>query len=430
MIHIVDKIANLIIFIFLLHFCWRIDLRKGVFCKMVVLIGTLVAGGLCVWIQRESFMVYAIWSIVSMIIIFAGNPIHTIICTIFLWIFTGMIDTYASIIVQIICKKANCDRGNLEWWMELSYILSLAFYLLVYYEILKKNNLYLDEIRKLYKLALLAVTFIFEFVIVYIFEAFYESGDDYNLYLHIRFIFCLIGVFFTVLMTLELAVKNTILQKQKSILTKSLDIIKNQYDFQRKKSNALKKFRHDLRNHMSMINELLVLGDYGKAKSYMKELWLLTEGMTDWVKTGDDYLDAICNHYMYMCEKKGIRFEVSGRLIYPLEMRLVDTTAIFGNALENAVEAAEQMENAFVKLDIKEHKSETFFTVINNCKLLIHDRRGGICTTKDDKTNHGFGISNIEDIIEKYKGESYISQMILEDANCFKLEFSIPRGNC
>ena len=79
-----------------------------------------------------------------------------------------------------------------------------------------------------------------------------------------------------------------------------------------------------------------------------------------------------------------------------LHMEPADLYALFGNALENAVEATEQLSNPDQK---------QIALTVRSTKEPLRLENGLPVTGKSDKANHGFGIRSMQLLAEKYGGE-------------------------
>lgn len=91
-----------------------------------------------------------------------------------------------------------------------------------------------------------------------------------------------------------------------------------------------------------------------------------------------------------------------------LHMEPADLYALFGNALENAVEATEQLSNPDQKqIALTVRSTEGFCSVHlqNYTKERLRLENGLPVTGKSDKANHGFGIRSMQLLAEKYGGE-------------------------
>ena len=429
MVYIIDKFINYFIYIFLIHSCFRIPFRKNKLFHVLSGAFCVVFGILDVYLGQEYMSVFIIWAVFAMLLLFEDKSWHLMLLTIALTWFMGMMDTFSSIFIQVIFLGSAVPKAMLTWAELLAYPISFGIELMLYLMVLKKTGVYLNEIKLTYKIGILLMTLIFELVVVGVFGVYYDNPNNYTWYLHVRFVLCLIGAIYSLYITLELAVKNYLYNKQNRYLELALDIQQNQYLYQKEKDLDLRRFRHDLVNHIGAVKELLYHKQYEQANTYIDEIWNVTECLSNNVNSGDDYLDAILNYYFYICEKANVSFEISGKLKSPIEMDVMDITALLGNALQNAYEAATKENDKIVKFEVVDHEREIFFAICNSCDKENIQADFSMETSKDDKENHGFGLGNIMSVVNKYKGECYFS--IDKDANVtmFRIDISIPRGS-
>ena len=92
-------------------------------------------------------------------------------------------------------------------------------------------------------------------------------------------------------------------------------------------------------------------------------------------------------------------------------MHVTDICTIFGNALDNALEAVamiEDPEQRLIHLTVKKHKNFILIQVLNYCTNMENvadlTKGGHLKTSKADHRNHGFGIKSIRITAEKYGG--------------------------
>lgn len=88
--------------------------------------------------------------------------------------------------------------------------------------------------------------------------------------------------------------------------------------------------------------------------------------------------------------------------------RLVDIYALFGNILDNAIEAVEQLDDQEKRLiSLAVHAKDHFLHVSqeNYYSGELVMERGLPMTTKQDKRFHGFGMQSIRMLTEKYGGD-------------------------
>ena len=192
-------------------------------------------------------------------------------------------------------------------------------------------------------------------------------------------------------------------------------------------TNTIRRFRHDLVNHMGILRELIRLKKEKEAEEYIEKIWNITENFNLQIHTGDGILDVILNYYHYLAEKNKIDFKIFGKLSNPLMMEKVDVTIVIGNILQNALEASVQSDNPWITMKIIEHQKEIFIEVSNTAKKKIKDQGDFFRTTKEDAYNHGIGIQNIIDTITKYHGESFFEEKNKNNENIFQVKVTIPK---
>lgn len=89
-----------------------------------------------------------------------------------------------------------------------------------------------------------------------------------------------------------------------------------------------------------------------------------------------------------------------------LEMDPFDINVLFGNLLDNAIEAARKCEDKTIQLLVKWDRGALYISVKNTYDGIVNrDMRGNILTRKSDATLHGLGLSNVKSVLEKYNGE-------------------------
>ena len=87
----------------------------------------------------------------------------------------------------------------------------------------------------------------------------------------------------------------------------------------------------------------------------------------------------------------------------------MDLCVIFGNALDNAIEACECLENQLRVIDftLVQQESALFCKIVNTA---VPKADIGFTTRKTDTENHGFGLENIKTVLDKYDAVPIIEQ--------------------
>ena len=426
MIYIVDNISNYFIYLFIIYCGFRISPRRNRFFIGLSALIVLFAGIFNAYYDVNSPIVYIVWSVLSICLFFEERLGHLIVLSAALMYFTGIIDTFSVMLIQVILIGGGISSTDLAWWMEPAYLLSFLIYLLAYLRILKKYEVYMCDIEFKYKFALFVQGSIFEIFYNFVFAFFNENHTMYGWDAYAVFFISIVGVIYSVFLTLSLAVKNILSSRQNRELQSFMYMQKQQYEYQLQQSVAVRHFKHDLVNHIGVLRELMNEKKTKEAKEYIETIWNIQDEFDLKIHTGDSFLDIIVNYYLYLALKENIEFVVLGKLTQKMPLEMFDITTLMGNILQNAVEAAVKADVPRIRVEFIEHKKEIFIVVSNSVAKRINTKSDFFMTSKKNKENHGFGLKNIAATVEKYHGECYMESIVENRETLFKISIAIP----
>ncbi len=122
---------------------------------------------------------------------------------------------------------------------------------------------------------------------------------------------------------------------------------------------------------------------------------------------GHRLLNAILNEKKKDAEQKGISMHITVEPEFLIEqIRDIDLIAIVGNLIDNAMEAALDCKEGYVKIYMYVQNESRFsvMKIINNYREEVRQKDGIFLTSKEDKQKHGIGIQNVKSIVKKYGG--------------------------
>lgn len=206
--------------------------------------------------------------------------------------------------------------------------------------------------------------------------------------------------------------------KEMEVLNKRLlDIQSQHYRDIKKKNEDIRRFRHDIKNHIICLKFLLNEKEYDKATNYVLQLDKHIHEFKVRYNCGNHVIDAILNEKIGYIEENGIRLTLNGKLTEQINIEEYDLCILFANAFTNALEGCMELhENRFVDVSMGIYNGFLSIVVINSISS-----QKDLKTTKTDKYNHGFGIKNIARIVDKYNGNMQITQT----NNSFKIDIII-----
>ena len=400
MIYIVDNILNYLIYLFITYFGFKLNPRKNKFLLGTSVLIMLFAGAFNQYFDSNSPITYIFWSVLSIILFFDDCLGHLLLLSAALMYFTGIIDTFSVMLVQIVLIGGGVFGTKIAWWMESAYLISFMVYVLVYLILLKKNEVYLCDIEFKYKFALLIQAGIFQMFYNFVFVFFDENHTMYGWDAYAVFFISISGAIYSIFLTLGLAIKNILSIRRNGELQSFMQMQKEQYDYQLRQSVAVRRFKHDIINHVGALRELVNQKKTEDAKEYIDTIWNIQEGFDLKIHTGDSFLDVIMNYYLYLAAKQSIKFAVSGKLVGKMHLEMFDITTLMGNILQNAMEATIKADDPKIQVEFIEHKKEFFIVVSNSVVEKPNIKKDFFMTSKRDKMNHGFGMKNIVAVVE------------------------------
>lgn len=175
----------------------------------------------------------------------------------------------------------------------------------------------------------------------------------------------------------------------------------------------LRRYRHDRSNNIIALRAFLLRGDTEGALKYLDRMGDSLRSGAPIINTGNPPIDAIITEKLTVAKKLGVNVSHTVGLQPGLKADMMDLTVAVGNCLDNAVESCSHTiaagQKAFIELKFVEQKGVLVFH-LRNSTLPQPDPADELPeTTKPDKENHGFGLRNVQRIVEKYGGKLILS---------------------
>ena len=169
--------------------------------------------------------------------------------------------------------------------------------------------------------------------------------------------------------------------------------------------DQMRSVKHDIKNQLLALKGYVEANSEDDAINYINTL--LNEylpSVQSFVDTGNTAFDAVVNNKIAICHTKKIFFEIKVEKNCINSIAETDVGVLFGNLLDNAIEASEQSEKRRITLDIQNRGEYLSICVCNSIKDTVLDINENLETTKKNKELHGIGIKSIKSIVEKYDG--------------------------
>ena len=168
------------------------------------------------------------------------------------------------------------------------------------------------------------------------------------------------------------------------------------------KAETIREMNHNMRNHLLVIQSLEAPEE---RQSYITNLLGKLSSTQATVYTGNAYVDSILGYKLSEMKEKGIEFSAFANL---REFKLkedIDYCAIWGNSLDNAIEAAACCEPGQRCITLRGYEQGGYMVIrlTNTYEKEPQIEDGIIRSSKGD--DHGIGIKSIQYTVEKYDGD-------------------------
>ena len=178
--------------------------------------------------------------------------------------------------------------------------------------------------------------------------------------------------------------------------------------------------QHDMKHHLSVIQAQLESGSVEESKEYLANLLPEIESMGRVIRSDNKTIDYIINSKLGAL--KDTQIVISGLIADFSDIEDRDLACLFGNVLDNAIEAISSLE---------EKRIEIIFSVENSSRMIIFKNTVGtsvlktnpnLNSTKKDGASHGYGHKIVEKIVKDYGG------MIdyFEEGDMFGVQILLP----
>lgn len=180
---------------------------------------------------------------------------------------------------------------------------------------------------------------------------------------------------------------------------------KAQYSMLQKQIEETRHARHDLKQHLNVIQGCLESGDMAQLKDYVAKYGQKLSTLSPKTYCSNYAVDAVIRHYGEMAQEHGIRFDSHIALPSQLWIDEPDICILFGNLLENAVNACmeESPGTPFICVHARAAGERAIsITVDNSCQTPPVMKNG--CFMSSRHSGEGTGTASIRNIAAQYNG--------------------------
>lgn len=219
-----------------------------------------------------------------------------------------------------------------------------------------------------------------------------------------------VGLFFSTFFTLNLYERLAVQSEELHFQAQTEQQLKYQVrylDALVARQTQLNRAKHDITNQLLGFKGFLNAGDIDGGKQYIDTLLETLDVISPSVNTGNIALDVILSSKKTVANNQGISFNIEVKVPMKIALSPLDQSIIFGNALDNALEACAKCpeKDRMINFTLLQKGQKLLCEIINT-----NPNEGDLTTDKINKETHGFGIRNITDALAKYGSAPIIEQ--------------------
>lgn len=201
--------------------------------------------------------------------------------------------------------------------------------------------------------------------------------------------------------------------RQKEIFSRQMQDLKSHITEAERLYKDMRALRHDVGNHLMTLKQLYTRGEYEEAEKYADSLTCEMQKASIGARSGNPVTDVILSERRKEMEEKGIDF--TSDFHYPADsgINAFDISIVLNNGLSNAIEAIERNNLPAPHISLYSYHMKNMYIIeITNSFTgeLEADEWNGLPLTTKTGDGHGFGLSSIRQVANKYLGDMEIGK--------------------
>ncbi len=326
---------------------------------------------------------------------------------------TGIMDRFFDI---VLFNPGLTARAWLHYGLYVAVrILSILFsFLLLLLSVKAVNRAYESRDRYMEKreLVMLSVPSLSGIAGYAVFHFYQIKSETTGFYDALCFLYYLISVMAVLAITIIFQKWKTSQEEQAGheLLESQTNAIKTHIGEIEKLYGDIHSLRHDMGNHIQMIERLMGTGNTAEASAYLGRLKTEWQELTPEIRTGNPVTDMILLEKKKEARMRGIRFECDFRYPENTKLDAFDVSVLLYNALNNCMESVNG-KNPYIRIQAF-RKNSIFMLIISNSfegRIPINPA-GGLPYTTKKGDGHGIGLKNMQGVAKKYMGDLSFEQ--------------------
>lgn len=387
-----------------------------------------VLGNIGVSIIIRCLVVIIIGTIFQMIVFEFSIKYSLFISTLFITLLF-MCDSISMSLMSVVKKESAASLlQNSQILIITTYISKIL--LLIFALLSNKVNNKINKTFKYTNFFVIFIPHIIDLLILLIISGQIFSGYNYSIkYSIVLLIASLLITISTIcnVSLIEYYVNTLEIENESAIDIRQMELLYHCYKEMKNDMENVQSLYHDIKNHLLILEDI---STSERSENYIGEIVNKINDFESHFNTGNEFLDATLHKKYLVARDKGIKLDVNINIRPVKYITDIDLCTIFVNAIDNAIEECELINQSLEKCIIVRHKIKEKFYYLFFENSIRRDRKmvigNNIETSKTDKKKHGFGLRNIKKALKNYDGDYSIN--IDEDFFCLYIIIPLKKS--
>lgn len=266
---------------------------------------------------------------------------------------------------------------------------------------MKKGNKPYSRTQYIIYFIMLGYSFINMLVII---EIFIQGQINYLCMINMG---CIVLADLYLLYFVKISNEKSYYENQVRALEQQANIQYEYYLDQSQKYDRTVQILHDVKKHIKTIGDLCTAGQGNMACEYVNELGSMLNPLIPNQYTENPIFNILLTDKETVMKDKGIHAEIKIDNVSMDFIEPIDVTTIFGNLLDNAIEAVQDIEERYISIKISSRHQMVIIRIENSCGEVKWKNNMPI---SKKGTGRGIGLLNVQNSIKKYDGNLNLRQ--------------------
>lgn len=195
-------------------------------------------------------------------------------------------------------------------------------------------------------------------------------------------------------------------KKNMAVIGERYKLAVSNYKMLLKAENETKRARHEMVHHIKAISAFLSENKIEEANNYIASVSDNLNSLPALRYCKNLLINAIVGACVKQAQAEGINIKYNINVEEIIAMDDSDLSVLIENMLDNAFEACRKIKSdieKYIRININQDDNFLFVGCVNSFDgKIIFDENGNITTSKEDSENHGYGVSAMKMVAEKY----------------------------